>query len=142
MMKNLEEMIMVKILINCKLQNFLDIATGQEKIRSIEIKNALVDTGVSLLNIHKNQIDELGLKYLRKVKAKTANGQVERNVYGIARVEIEGREAEFEILEIPDDVPILVGYLVLERLDFVVDTSNQRLIPNPMHDGEFAIDLY
>ncbi len=133
---------MGRILIDCKLQNFIDIATGQEKIRSIEIKNALVDTGASMLNIHKNQIEELGLKYLRKVKVKTAKGSAERNAYGIARVEIKGREAEFEVLEIPDDIPVLVGYLVLERLDFVVDTSNEKLIPNPMHGGEFAIDLY
>jgi hypothetical protein len=26
-------------------------------------------------------------------------------------------------------------------LDFVADSSNQKLIPNPAHDGEYALDL-
>ena len=106
------------------------------------IENALVDTGATMLNLHKNQIDELGLKYLRKMRVKTANGSIERNIYGVASVEIMGREAEFDVLEIPDDVPVLVGYIILEQLDFVADPIQQKLVPNPAHDGEYALDLY
>jgi predicted aspartyl protease len=101
-----------------------------------------VDTGATLLSLHKDHIEKLGLTFLRTVKVKTVNGSPERKVYGVARVEIQGREGEFNVLEIPDDVPVLVGYVVLEILDFVPDTSNQRLIPNPAHGGEYAVDLY
>jgi predicted aspartyl protease len=101
-----------------------------------------VDTGAAMLSLHIDQIKELGLKFLRRIKVRTANGSSERNVYGVARVEIQGREGEFTVLEGPNDVPVLVGYLVLEQLDFVVDTSIQKLIPNPAHDGEYALDLY
>jgi len=36
----------------------------------------------------------------------------------------------------------LLGYLVLEALDFVVDTNQQKVIPNPSHNGEWLIDMY
>jgi len=133
---------MGKILINLKVTNFGDIFLNKETIRSIKIENALVDTGVTMLSLHKNQIDELGLQYLRKIRVRTANGPIERNIYGVARVEIMGRAANFDVMEIPDDVPVLVGYLILEQLDFVPDPNQQKLIPNPAHDGEYALDMY
>jgi len=133
---------MGRILIDLKVSNFGDILTSREKVRSIEIKNALIDTGAAMLNLHKDQINELGLKFLRKIKVKTSNGSPERNVFGVARVEIQRREGEFDVLEVPNDVPVLVGYLILEQLDFVANTSTQKLISNPSHDGEYALDLY
>jgi predicted aspartyl protease len=111
-------------------------------VREIEIENALVDTGTTMLSLHLDQIKQLGLKFLRKVRVRTANGSTERNSWGVVRVNLEGREAEFEVLEAPDDVPVLVGYLVLERLDFVSDSVSQRLISNPAHNGEYTVDLY
>ncbi|MBM4079525.1 MAG: aspartyl protease [Planctomycetes bacterium] len=133
---------MGRILIDVRVSSFADILTNQEKVRTIEIKNAIVDTGAAMLNLHRDQIEALGLKFLRKVKVRTANGSPERNVYGVARVEIQGREGEFDVLEAPDDVPVLVGYIVLEQLDLVADTSNHRLLSNPAHGGEYALDLY
>jgi len=133
---------MGKILINLTVSNFVDISTNREKVRSLKIENALVDTGATMLSLHKHQIDELGLQYLRKIRVRTANGPIERNVYGVAQVEIMDREAEFDVMEISDEVPVLVGYLVLEQLDFVPDPIQQKLIPNPAHDGEYALDMY
>ena len=133
---------MGRILIDLIVSNFGDILTNREKVRIIEIKDALVDTGAAMLNLHIDQINELGLKFLRKVKVRTTNRAPERNVFGVARVKIQGREGEFDVLEVPDDVPVLVGYIILEQLYFVPDTSNQRLIPNPAHNGEYAIDSY
>ncbi len=133
---------MGRTLTDLKVSNFADYITEREEIRAIEIKDALVDTGAVMLSLHSNQINELGLKFLRRLKVKTANGSPERSVFGVARVEIQGREAEFDVLEVPNDVPILVGYLVLEQLDFIADSSSQKLIPNPAHGGEYALDLY
>ena len=133
---------MGRILVDLKVSNFGDVLTGKEKVRSIIVGNALVDTGAAMLNLHKSEIEQLGLQYLRKIKVRTANGAIERNVYGVARVELLGRESEFDVLELPEDVPNLVGYIILEQLDFVADTANQKLIPNPEHGGEYALDLY
>jgi hypothetical protein len=53
----------------------------------------------------------------------------------------KNQEIKFAIC-VTDDVPVLVGYIVLEQLDFVADNSNQKLIPNPAYGGEYAVDLY
>lgn len=133
---------MGRVLIDVKVTNFADYLTGQKEVRTIEVKDALVDTGAAMLGLHKDQIERLGLIYLRKVFLKTANGLVERDLFGVARVEIEGREGEFDVVQLPDDVPVLVGYIVLEQLDFVVSPSIQRLIPNPASKGKYALDMY
>jgi len=52
------------------------------------------------------------------------------------------RTATFDVAEVPDDCPNLIGYIPLEQLDFVLDLPGQRIIPNPAHDGEFQIELY
>jgi hypothetical protein len=45
-------------------------------------------------------------------------------------------------MEVPDDVPVLIGQVPLEQLDFVVDLQARRLIGNPAHGGEHIIEMY
>ena len=40
------------------------------------------------------------------------------------------------MIEIPENVPNLIGQAPLEVLDFVVDPKGHKLIPNPAHGGE------
>jgi predicted aspartyl protease len=133
---------MGRVLANLVVSNFGDILANQDEVRRIEIKNALVDTGAAMLSLQCDQIAKLGLRFLRKVSLKTANGPIERNLFGVAQVEIEGRMGEFDVVEVTDDVPVLIGYIVLEQLDFVVNPSIQRLIPNPANGGKWTLDLY
>lgn len=89
---------MGRILVDLKISNFADFLTNQKEIRTITVKDAMVDTDAAMLNLHIDQINKLGLKFLRKIKVRTANGIPERNVFGVARVEIQGREGEFDVL--------------------------------------------
>ena len=45
-------------------------------------------------------------------------------------------------MEVPDDVPVLIGQIPLEHLDFVVDLRSGTLIGNPAHGGEYVYELY
>jgi len=40
-----------------------------------------------------------------------------------------------------DSVPALIGYLVLEEMDWVVDPKS-GIIGNPKNDGKWIIDMY
>jgi len=42
----------------------------------------------------------------------------------------------------PDECPVLIGQVALEMLDFVVDTTGQKLIGNPDHGAEQMIDMF
>ncbi len=87
-------------------------------------------------------IQQLGLekKYSKRVISTSGEGEV--NVYGTVRLTIQGRECPTDVMEVPDRVPVLIGQIPLEYLDFVVDPHNQRLIGNPAHGGEHVLELY
>jgi predicted aspartyl protease len=87
-------------------------------------------------------IRELGLTVSHSRRIITANGVVDRRVFGGATVEILGREEQMSVLENDETTPALVGYLVLEAMDFVVDPTKQRLLPNPEHGGEWISDQF
>jgi hypothetical protein len=45
-------------------------------------------------------------------------------------------------MEGPNELPVLIGQIPLEHLDFVVDLRNRTLIGNPAHGGEHVYELY
>ena len=53
-----------------------------------------------------------------------------------------GRSCTMDVMELPDDVPVLVGQLPLEHLDLVMDLRSRSLIGNPAHGGEHVYELY
>ena len=111
------------------------------KPRSPETE-ALVDTGATRLYLQTNTIRALGLKKESEVSSKTTNGLRRRAVYQPVRLELMGRHGAFEVVEVDDDVPNLLGQVPLEVLDFVIDPKRQRLLPNPAHGGEQMTEEY
>ena len=88
------------------------------------------------------QIEKLGLLYSHTREVTTANGKVERRIFGGAVIIIQGRDIEMQVMENDAAAPPLIGYLILEAMDFVVDPKSQKILPNPAHDGKWIIDLY
>ena len=139
---------MGKVLVTAKIENLADLFSvdqgtiAAEKIRSVEVTDALVDTGATGLSLPKRLMAQLGLKPLRTRRARTTAGIVTVQVYGTVRLTIQGRECPSDVSEVPDDCPVLIGQVPLEILDFIVDPVAQRLIGNPAHGGEQMIELY
>jgi predicted aspartyl protease len=111
-----------------------------DEARRVEVADALVDTGVTMLAMPKSLIDRLGVVKQYEKRAMTA-GVSTINVYGPARVAIMGREAPTDILEVPEGNPVLIGQILLEAMDWVVDMRNRKLIGNPAHGGEQILEL-
>lgn len=130
---NLREIKVGKIFVDIRVVNIFD------QSKKIETK-ALVDTGATFLSLPKREIEKLKLRFSRDVNVKTTNGIVKRKIYKGAEIIIQDRSVSMDILELPDDLPPLIGVLVLEALDFVVDPVNQKIMGNPLHKGEFLID--
>ena len=53
-----------------------------------------------------------------------------------------GRWGIFDVSEVPDTVPNVLGQVPLEVLDLVVDCKRQRLIGNPEHGGVQTFEMY
>jgi predicted aspartyl protease len=144
----MENATMGKVLVTGKIENLHDVLEAQagkltaDKIRTVEVTDAMVDTGATLLSMPKHLIAQLGLRPFRTRQARTSAGPVSVQVYGTVRLTIQGRDCNTDVSELPDDCPVLIGQVPLELLDFVVDPIGQRLIGNPAHGGEHIIDLY
>jgi hypothetical protein len=54
---------------------------------------------------------------------------------------IQGRDRPVDVLEVPDNVPVLVGQIPLDNLDLVVDPRGGKLIGNPEHGGEPMFEM-
>jgi predicted aspartyl protease len=136
--------VLVEALIE-NLQDVWDVERGMlkpEEVRRIVVSNAIIDSGYALLSLPKRLIDQLGLRFECRKRSRTATGATEVNVYQATRLTIQGRICAAEVVESPDDVPALIGQILLESLDFVVDIRAQKLIGNPAHGGEQIIDLF
>lgn len=58
------------------------------------------------------------------------------------RLTIQVRSCTMDVMEVPDNLPVLIGQIPLEHLDFVIDLRDRKLIGNPAHGGEHVYDLY
>ena len=112
-----------------------------DQIRKIVVADALVDTGATLLSVPTRLIQQLGLKKVGMKRVTASSGQTEAGIYETVRLTIQGRSCTMDVMEVPDTVPVLIGQIPLEHLDFVVDLRNRKLIGNPAHGGEHVYEL-
>lgn len=93
---------------------------------------ALVDTKSVHLVISEQIAQDLGLRILGQQGVEHADGR--REAVGVTEailIECEGRQTTDEALVTGNG--ILIGQVILEKLDLQVDCRQQRLIPNPKH---------
>ena len=135
---------MGKVIAQIKVANWFDLeslaaGTRTDKPRSLET-SALVDTGAVKFYLKSSIIRELGLRPVGTIQTRTMSNRSEaRTVFSPVALEIQGRTGRFDVVEISDALPNIVGQIPLEDLDWVADCKNSKLIPNPEHkNGELA----
>ena len=138
----MEILTMGKVVVSARIENLADLSRvdagdmSGEQVRSIDVEDALVDTGATFLSLPARQISALGLKRHRVRTARTAAGIVSFGIYEAVRLTVRGRDCVVEVCELPNNCPPLIGQIPLEVLDFVFDPIGQKLIGNPDHNGE------
>ena len=144
----METKTMGKVLVTSKFENMQDLTRVKlglipaDQVRFVEVSDALVDTGATMLSLPKRVIAQLGLDRVRSRKFRTTSGLAEFGIFDVVRLTIQGRECKVEVSEVPDECPVLIGQIPLEALDFVVDPVGQKLIGNPDHGGEHMADMF
>ena len=99
------------------------------KIRRVTLLG-LVDTGASRLVLPQRVVKQLGLEPRGTVKVKYADGrQVVRPMVDDVEVELLGRRNVFSASVEPRRQTALIGALILEDLDFLVDPLKMKLVP-------------
>jgi predicted aspartyl protease len=107
-----------------------------DKVRRLKLE-ALVDSGAARLVLPESAVKKLGLASTGKVKVRYANGRtaMRPQVEGVY-VELLGRHGLFNATVEPKRDTALLGAIVLEDLDFLVDCKKQRLYPR---DPDFVV---
>ncbi len=103
------------------------LAEDQVRRRTI---SGVVDPGASMLVLPLGVVKELGLPPGDKINVRYADGRrAQRREAEGAYVELLGRHSTFTAVIEPKRKTALIGAIVLEALDLLVDCKHQRVIP-------------
>jgi len=144
----METNVMGRVLTEAKIESMEDLLRVRlglltpDKARQIVVADALVDSGARLLSLPTRMIRQLGLQKVGTRQVTTGVGPAEADQYEAVRLTIQDRACTSDVLEVPDGVPVLIGQLPLEHLDFVIDMTAHALIGNPAHGGKLVYEMY
>lgn len=138
-----------KFSVTFDVANDTDIANVQagklapDKIRRQTIKG-IVDCGATMLVLPQSIANQLGLRVVDKIGVRYADGRkATRSVMGTVNVVLLGRQTTLSALIEPHRRTALIGAIVLEALDLLVDCKHQRLVPrNPRQVVHEIEDLF
>ena len=140
---------MGRVTCKAKIENALDSAQARmgqlsvEKVRTITIEDALVDTGASTLALPASMLRQLGLDIPSSTRrSRNTTGLYEVKIYGPVRLTIFDRDITLDAMEVADECPVLIGQIPLEHLQLVVDMVNHRVEKSPANGGEWVLDAY
>lgn len=137
-----------RVLKEARIENLEDLWAVKQALRtpdqarSVIVQDALVDTSATLLSLPTSLIQRLGLSKVSTKQVRSSLGVSESALYDAVRLTIGGRTCTMDVVEVPGEIPVLIGQLPLKHLDFVVDLRNRTLIGNPAHGGEHVYELY
>jgi clan AA aspartic protease len=104
---------------------------NESDVRGLTIE-AMVDTGAVMLLLPQDMVEKLGLKIEDRVIVTLANDEkIELDVAGTLSLKICGRKMKTDCLVGPPRCEPLIGQIILERLDLVLDPVKQTIMPRP-----------
>lgn len=131
-----------RVSIEFQVANGVDVIKARErllakdKVRRLTIPG-LVDSGAARLVLPKSVVKQLGLLAAGKVKVRSADGcRWTRDLVHDVLVEIQGRRGTFSAIVEPSRDNALIGFVILDDLDFAIDCPNEFLVPR---DPRFII---
>jgi predicted aspartyl protease len=134
-MTTAQEPTMGRFSVDIDLANDQDITRAEagdissDKVRRVRVRG-VVDSGVTRLVIPASIAQQLGLQPSGTVSVRYADGRTaQRSIVQRVHLSLLGRESTFNAIVEPDRESALIGAIVLEDLDFLVDCTTGRLVP-------------
>jgi predicted aspartyl protease len=111
-----------------------------DKVRRRRIPGT-VDSGAAKLVLPQAVVKQLGLPVGTKINVRYADGRTaERRQAEEVYVELLGRHGTFTAIVEPRRKTALIGAIVLEDLDLLVDCQRQRLVPRDPSGPVYEIE--
>lgn len=125
------------VYVKLEIENYADRVLAQrghldeDAVRSERIE-VLTDTGATMLVLPEDLVDSLGLERMGKVIVTYADERKEeRETAGVVRIRVGERSMETRCVVGPPSSEPLLGQVILEELDLLVDCREGELIPRP-----------
>ncbi|MEW6102707.1 MAG: retroviral-like aspartic protease family protein [bacterium] len=101
--------------------------------RSLPLEvEAIIDTGATQVLLPIDLVKRLGLKFSGRTKVRYADGRIEEKDVALGlRIEILGRDTISRVIIEKEGAKPLLGQIVLEDTDLLVDCKTGKVIPNP-----------
>lgn len=118
--------------VGAKIRNWQNRFLPPERQGQEVVCDVLVDSGAAELALPAELVEALKLEELDNVRVFTADGgQHEYRVLGIVELEVQGRLCQVRVIELPRGAEPLLGAVPLEEMDWRIDPSEKKLVPNP-----------
>jgi predicted aspartyl protease len=105
----------------------------RSQVRRLTIKG-VADSGATRLVLPLSVVKRLGIPVTAKIKVQYADRRTgTRDLAEGVYLEFQGRHGIFSAIVEPNRRTALVGAIVLEELDFLLDCAHQRLVPRDPH---------
>lgn len=125
------------VYVELELENYTDRVLAkrgyldENSIRSAKVRVS-TDTGATMLVLPEDLVDALGLERMGKVIVTYADERKEeRETAGVVTVRVGKREMETRCVVGPPGSEPLLGQIILEELDLLVDPKEGKLVPRP-----------
>jgi predicted aspartyl protease len=101
----------------------------------------VVDSGAAMLVLPQAVAKNLGLPLGGMINVRYADGRrAQRREAEGAHIKLQGRQGTFDAIIEPKRKNALIGAIVLERLDLLVDCQRQRLLPRDPRGPIYEIE--
>lgn len=128
--------------VGAKIRNWQNRFLPPERQGQEVVCDVLVDSGAAELALPAEMIETLNLEELGKVRVATADGgRHEYRVLGIVELEVQGRLCQVRVIELPRGAEPLLGAVPLEEMDWRIDPSEKKLLPNPRSPDQPLLPL-
>lgn len=145
-MSTAEKTEMGRITVEIELVNHEDVmavklgSLAQDKVRRLRL-DAIVDTGAAQLVIPQTAADVLGVPIVGETTVRYADHRRDtRKLAGDVEVHVLGRDSVYRAIIEPGRQDALLGAIVLEDMDLIVDCRKQRLMPRDPNQILYEID--
>ena len=126
---------MGRVSVEVDLANYWDVLRAKEgQIPPEEVRrtvvSGIVDSGAARLVLPPHVVEELGLEEdgetnVRYADQRTARRSIVRNVW----LELCGRGSDFSAIVEPSRTDALIGAIVMEELDLIIDCTRNEIRP-------------
>ena len=108
---------------------FKNRAISADQVRQMTIKG-IIDTGCNYLILPTSVVERLGLGKVGEARVRYGHeGTDMRDMVDLVELEILGRKGSYHAISEPNRNTALIGAIIMEDMDFILDPGNQRIYP-------------